>query len=517
MAPPLTRSGGILLHPTSLPGPYGIGDLGPHAHAFIEWLADSGCGLWQVLPLGPTSFGNSPYQCHSVFAGNVYLVSPELLISEGLLAQTDLEPYTIATPGPGEQPARIDFSRLIPWKLSLLNNAFTRFRHKASQSRRAELSRFCSENADWLDDFSLFMALKERYAGAAWIEWPTPLRLRQKGALEQARQEESDACLRHSFCQMLFFRQWKQLRRRAHECGLRIIGDVPIFAATDSSEVWAHPELFRLDKSGKPNVVAGVPPDYFSPTGQLWGNPLYRWENHKASAYRWWLARLRAVLQLVDTVRLDHFRGFAGFWAIPAGASTAETGEWRSGPAESLLDAVVQSFAQDSTGEQAPLVAEDLGVVTPDVVRLLRRYDLPAMRILQFGLSGMDEDFLPHRYVENCFAYTGTHDNDTSRGWFAQASEAEKKSALRYLKSTEADVVSAMVRSVWSSVAGCAIIPMQDLLELGPEARMNYPGRAQGNWEWRLQIGDLSESLGERLKELNLECGRARNGSKIVT
>jgi len=504
----LARSGGILLHPTSLPGPYGIGDLGPQAHRFIDWIAASGCSLWQVLPLGPTGYGNSPYQCHSVFAGNAYMISPDLLMRDGLLAAPDLQEMPGFAAKPGQPVSRVDFGRLIPWKQSLLKKAFARFRRSGSKTMRDNFLEFRSENSAWLDDFSLFMALKERYGGVSWTEWPVTIRRRQRRALAKARQTLNTAALRFAFGQMLFFRQWDELREYAHQRGVRIIGDVPIFAAEDSSDVWAHPELFCVDDKGLPTVVGGVPPDYFAPTGQLWGNPLYRWENHRRSEYAWWLQRLRANLQIVDMVRLDHFRGFAGYWEIPAGAATAEIGRWVPGPAEDFLDAMVRGLCPESVSEGLPIIAEDLGVITPDVIQLRQRYHLPGMRVLQFGFAALNEEFLPHKYVENCVAYTGTHDNDTARGWFAAVSEQERQTALHYLQSTEATMVPDMIRAVWSSIAMFAIVPIQDLLDLGTEARMNVPGKPEGNWEWRLGADDLTDSLAEKFRGLNAECGR---------
>ena len=503
------RTGGILLHPTSLPGRFGIGDLGPQAHSFVDWLADSGCRLWQVLPLGPTGHGNSPYQCHSVFAGNAYLISPEILLRDRLLTEADLRTAPHLDPKPGESTCRVDFGRVIPWKLSLLKTAYARFKRTASGALAAEFSRFRSENAAWLDDFSLFMALKEKYGGLSWTRWPAPIRERRMEALDQARRALKHAALRCSFSQMLFFRQWTELRNHTVQLGVRLIGDVPIFAALDSSDVWAHPELFRLDDARLPTVVAGVPPDYFAPTGQLWGNPLYRWEYHRQSGYAWWLARLRATLALVDIVRLDHFRGFAGYWEIPADAATAEAGKWMPGPAESFLDVVVQALRGDPSSEHLPLIAEDLGVITQDVIRLVQRYDLPGMRLLQFAFSGRHPDFLPDNYSENCVAYTGTHDNDTARGWYATAPELERQAALQYLHSNQETIVRDMIHAVWASRAMFAIVPIQDLLELGTEARMNYPGKPEGYWEWRLGADDLTDSLAERLRTLNTECGRS--------
>lgn len=504
----LTRSAGILLHPTSLPGPYGIGDLGPQAHGFIDWLSASGCTLWQILPLGPTGYGNSPYQCHSVFAGNPNLISPDLMVRDGLLEAADLETAEDVASRPAVVSTQVHFDRVIPWKQSLLRTAFARFRESASNAQKAEFSGFLTDNAAWLEDFSLFMALKEHYGGVAWTEWPPEIRARRSDVLDPLAETLREATSACSFSQMVFHSQWSELSRHAHESGLQIFGDVPIFAAEDSSDVWAHPELFCLDSGGLPTVIAGVPPDYFAQTGQLWGNPLYRWEFHEQTGFSWWLERLRASLRVADIVRLDHFRGFAAYWAVPAGAPTAEMGKWMPGPAEGLLDAVAERLRADPDSKELPLIAEDLGVMTPDVDRLLRRYALPGMRVLQFGLAGLDETFLPHNYAEHCVAYTGTHDNDTSRGWFENAPFPEKQAALEYLGSQESTIVSDMIRAVWSSVARYALCPIQDLLDLGTQARMNYPGRPEGNWAWRLGPDALTVSLAEKLRDLNSECGR---------
>jgi 4-alpha-glucanotransferase len=504
----LPRSGGVLLHPTSLPGRYGIGDLGPQAHKFIDWLAASGCSLWQVLPLGPTGYGNSPYQCHSVFAGNPNMISPEFLVRDGVLEVSDLLELQDLSLNDGQTASRIDFSRLIPWKQALLKRAFARFRRSAAKTLKGEFLEFRREHRAWLDDFSLFMAIKESYGGVSWTRWPAAIRGRQEDALANARRRLNYATARIAFAQMLFFRQWAELREHAQQSGIQIVGDVPSFAAADSSDLWAHPELFYLDEAGMPTVVAGVPPDFFAPTGQLWGNPLYRWENHAIFDYAWWLERLQGLLQLVDIIRLDHFRGFAGYWEIPAGATTAEIGRWVAGPAERFLDVVVHRLRGQSTLEGAPMIAEDLGVITPDVIRLRQRYGLPGMKVLQFGFTGPNEEFLPHNYVENCVAYTGTHDNDTGRGWFAGASVRERHAVLHYLHSSEATVVRDMVRAIWLSVAAFAIVPIQDILGLGNEARMNFPGKPEGNWEWRLREYDLTASIAAELRDLNVECSR---------
>jgi 4-alpha-glucanotransferase len=494
----LKRSSGILLHPTSLPGPYGIGDIGPNSLRFLDWLASTGCKLWQVLPLGPTGYGDSPYQCFSAFAGNPYMISPEALLADGLLSTDDL----------GEIPdfpaSRVDFGLLIPWKLNLLQKAFDRFQSNPEILREA-FDYFCADKASWLDDYSLFMALKEAHGGGAWNGWPESLRARKKTALNKARKQLAVSIMRHSFYQFLFFRQWNNLRAYAREKGIQIIGDIPIFVAYDSADVWSHPQLFFLDKDGNATVVAGVPPDLFSTTGQLWGNPLYNWEIHKADGYKWWLARVRASLGTVDILRFDHFRGFAGYYEIPAGNETAEFGHWVPGPAEDFFRAVDKNLGDGliTSGTGLPIIAEDLGVITPDVVELLEAFNLPGMRVLQFAFTGPDNPFLPHNYVPNCVAYTGTHDNNTAMGWHASGPESEREFAHRYLRVDGRDFAWDLIRAVWGSVAMCAIAPMQDVLSLGGEARMNFPSILGGNWEWRMGEGDLSEGLAGRLQELN--------------
>ena len=488
------RSGGILLHPSSLSGPYGIGDLGPQAYRFVDWLVSTGCKLWQILPLGPTGYGDSPYQCFSAFAGNPYLISLEALIEGGLLVQEDFAQM------PAFDPSRVDYGQLIPWKLDLLQRAFTRF--SASIEVREEFEKFRADNASWLEDFALFMALKEAHGGGPWSDWDEALRKREPSAMEKARAAHQDDVLRHSFYQFLFFRHWNKLRAYANEHEITIIGDIPIFIAYDSADAWSNPELFFLDENSLPTVVAGVPPDYFSATGQLWGNPLYRWDVHKKSGYAWWLERFRSVLNFVDVVRLDHFRGFAGYYEIPYGAPTAETGQWMTGPGKDFFTVVSRELSSADNGT-LPIIAEDLGVITPDVVELRDGFNLPGMKILQFGFSGADNPFLPHNYPAHCVAYTGTHDNDTALGWFESAPKEERKFALRYLNSDGSDFAWDLIRGVWSSVAVCALAPMQDVLSLGTEARMNYPSRLGGNWEWRMNEDDLSPALAERLHDFN--------------
>jgi 4-alpha-glucanotransferase len=489
------RSGGILLHPSSLPGPYGIGDLGPQAYRFVDWLASTGCKLWQILPLGPTGYGDSPYQCFSAFAGNPYLISFDALIEDGLLSQDDFAAM------PTFKPSLVEFGQLIPWKLDLLQKAFSRL-SLASDDLLDEFERFGANNASWLDDYALFMSVKEANGGGAWSGWDESLRKREDSAMEKARADHQDDILRHSFYQFLFFRQWNKLRAYANERNIKIIGDIPIFIAYDSADAWANPDLFFLDENSLPTVVAGVPPDYFSATGQLWGNPLYRWNVHKKSGYAWWLERFRSVLNFVDVVRLDHFRGFAGYYEIPYGSPTAETGQWMTGPGKDFFTTVSRELSESGNGT-LPIIAEDLGVITPDVVELRDGFHLPGMKILQFGFTGADNPFLPHNYAANCVAYTGTHDNDTALGWSESAPKEERNFALRYLNSDGTDFAWDLIRGVWSSVAVYALAPMQDVLGLRTEARMNFPSRLGGNWQWRMQEEDLSPALAERLHEFN--------------
>lgn len=490
-----SRSGGILLHPSSLPGRYGIGDLGPQAYRFVDWLVSTGCKLWQVLPLGPTGYGDSPYQCFSAFAGNPYLISFDALIEDGFLTQEDFAEM------PAFNESRVDFGLLIPWKLDLLQKVFSRL-PSASENLRKEFKRFCKDNASWLDDYALFMSIKEANGGGAWSGWDEAIRKRKPAALKAARLEHAENILRHSFYQFLFFRQWKKLTTYAHEKGLTIVGDIPIFIAYDSADAWANPKLFFLDDESLPTVVAGVPPDYFSKTGQLWGNPLYKWSAHKRTGYEWWIERFRSVLSLVDIVRLDHFRGFAGYYEIPFGSLTAETGRWVTGPGKDFFQTLLPALS-GKKAETLPIIAEDLGVITQDVADLRDSFNLPGMKILQFGFVSPDDPFLPHNYRSNCVAYTGTHDNDTVRGWYATAPEHERDFARRYLGVSGSDISWDMIRSVWSSVAVYAVAPMQDMLDLGGEARMNFPSRLGGNWEWRMGDNDMSETLASRIREMN--------------
>ena len=486
------RASGILLHPTSLPGPDGIGDLGPEAFRWVHFLQETKCHLWQILPLGPTGYGDSPYQCFSAFAGNPLLISPALLLEEGLLTLQDLSDR------PSFPADHVDFGNVINWKSTLLDRAFNRFQKTIDQDLNNELQAFQQQEAYWLEDFALFMAIKQANGGGAWSNWPAPLRKRQSTALKQFAQDNQIAIQQHIFRQFLFFRQWQALKTYANQCEIQIVGDIPIFVAYDSADAWSHPELFHLDKEGLPKVVAGVPPDYFSPTGQLWGNPLYKWHKHEETGFAWWLERFKACLRLVDIIRLDHFRGFAGYWEVPYGNPTAEIGKWMPGPGKPFLTSL-----QNALGS-LPIIAEDLGEITPDVVELREDFNLPGMRILQFAFaSDADDPFLPHNYVTNCVAYTGTHDNDTALGYYLTAPEQEQDFMRRYLARSGDDIAWDMIRAIWSSVAVLAIAPMQDFLRLDSQARMNFPGRPAGNWGWRMPADALKPGLMNEIKNLN--------------
>ncbi len=503
----LARSGGLLLHPTSLPGPHGIGDLGPAARQWIDFVAAAGCGWWQVLPLGPTGYRDSPYQPFSSFAGNPLLVSPEGLVADGLLAPEDLAeaPPSFAADRP------VDFGAVIAWKLPLLDKAAARM--AAGHMLAAEFAAFRQREAGWLEDLALFMALKEARGGGPWVDWPAPLRDAEPQALREARAARATTTHRHAFRQWAFARQWAALRGHAHARGVSILGDAPIFVAHDSADVWAHRGLFQLDGAGRPTVVAGVPPDYFAKTGQLWGNPLYRWDAHAADGYAWWIARMKSTLRLVDRVRLDHFRGFAAAWEVPTSAKPAETGRWVAGPGEEFLTALERGLGG------LPIVAEDLGEITPDVVALREKFGLPGMRILQFAFSGPDNPFLPHHYVPDTVVYTGTHDNDTVAGWFAGAPATDRKFLERYREPSTGSVPWDLIRMGWASVAALAVTTPQDLLELGPEGRVNFPGREKGNWTWRLPpefFADAAPVLAAKLRDLGALFGRARKAAAPV-
>jgi 4-alpha-glucanotransferase len=486
------RKSGILLHPTSLPGRYGIGDLGTEAFAFVDWLSEAGQSLWQVLPLTPTSIGDSPYFSPSAFAGNPLLISPEKLASMGLINIDEVD-----SP-PAERGDRVDYGTVSPFKARLLTQVAERFERRASEQHKTAFETFRQDEGAWLSDYALFMAIKEENGGRPWTEWPTDLAGRDPAALAAARDRLKSDIQRHELVQFLFFTQWKELKRHANERRIALIGDAPIFVAHDSADVWAHPELWRLDDEGCPEVVAGVPPDYFSTTGQLWGNPHYDWAKMAETGYAWWVARLRSLLRLVDWIRLDHFRGFAAFWEIPAGEPTAVNGRWVAGPGAALFEALNRELGQ------LPIIAEDLGVITPDVVALRDGFGLPGMKILQFAFDTSEENnYFPHLFPTNCVVYPGTHDNDTSLGWFKKAKAADRALMLEYIgKESTTEPHWELIRLGHASVAGMAIVAMQDLLGLDSEARMNTPGTLGGNWAWRCREDDLTGELAGRLRRM---------------
>ncbi len=497
--PPGYRASGLLLHVTSLPSRWGIGDLGPGALAWIDRLSDSGQRWWQALPLGPTGFGDSPYQPLSTFAGNTLMVSPDALIEDGLLSPDD---------GAGARfPAStVDYAAVRQCKSRLLAAAWERFERGACPDLRPGFERFRREQGRWLDDYALFEALRAEQDGAAWYEWPAGLARREPGALAAARRKLAGAIEWACFAQYLVFRQGEALRRHARARGIGLIGDMPFFVALDSSDVWAHPELFLLDDELRPRSVAGVPPDAFSADGQLWGNPVYDWEAHRRSGYAWWIDRLQALLAHVDLVRLDHFRGFEAAWHVPAGAATAREGEWVPGPGAGLLEAIGAALGS------LPFVAEDLGVITDEVRALRDRFGLPGTGVLQFAFDGDPANpYLPRNVVHNSVMYTGTHDNNTTRGWYEELPAAERRHLWSYLKRSggeAGEVAPALMHLAWSSGAAVSIAPFQDLLNLGASARMNRPGTAEGNWRWRATSDMLSAPVFRRLRDLTEATGR---------
>jgi 4-alpha-glucanotransferase len=508
--PPDYRASGVLLHVTSLPSPYGIGDLGPTALSWLDQLHESGQGWWQALPLGPTGYGNSPYQSLSSFAGNGLLISPDDLIQEGLLT-SDFERPTFPV-------TTIDYDAVIPFKHWLLERVWTEFAAGSRKDLQADYEQFCHDEAHWLEDYALFRALKAKYNNAFYLEWPTDLILRTPAALAQARQDVGRQIDQVRFAQFLLFRQAKHLKDYARAKGVRLIGDLPFFVSPDSSDVWANPELFLLDDKHRPRFVAGVPPDYFSAQGQLWGNPVYNWDALRQSGFRWCIDRLRALLVHVDVIRLDHFRGFAAAWHVPAGAPTAQSGQWVPGPGADFFNAVQRELGS------LPFIAEDLGVITPDVSALRDSFHIPGTRVLQFAFDGhADNPYLPNNFVHNTVVYTGTHDNDTSRGWYEALPDWQRHNFWNYLGRPGGRAQEAawdLIRLAWSSPAALAIAPLQDVLNLGTDARMNVPGRADGNWRWRSTIdmfcGPAFQSLREVTETSHRTVGVARPAASTL-
>ena len=490
------RAGGILLHPTSLPGKYGIGELGPDLYRFIDFLHDCGIKLWQILPLGPTGYGDSPYLCFSAFAGNPYVISIEKLLESGLLTSHDMnvsEPFSHNA---------IDFGRVIDFKWQLLHKAYAIFSHTSSMSMKEEFEKFKSFHAYWLEDYTTFMAIKESQEGKLWTTWPLELRTREPQALSEWKEKHKLEIEFQMFVQFLFNMQWNEVKDYTHKQGIRIIGDVPIFVALDSADVWAHPNVFYLDEERQPIFVAGVPPDFFSETGQRWGSPLYRWNKLKQDFYSWWVKRIQFTLDNVDIIRIDHFRGFEAYWEIPASEPTAVKGHWVKGPGKDIFKVILNKLGV------LPIIAEDLGIITPPVHALREAFNFPGMRILQFAFGDEDSKFtenrfLPHNFEYNTVVYTGTHDNTTSRQWFENLEPNIQQRVLEYMNSSGKDIVGDFIRLAWSSVAKMAIIPLQDLLRLGKEARMNFPGKSSGNWTWRFTWDQIKPDYVQELLKLN--------------
>jgi 4-alpha-glucanotransferase len=495
------RSSGILLHITSLPSAYGIGDLGPWAYRFVDFLVEAKHSFWQILPLNPTSvmYGNSPYSSYSAFAGNPLLLSPELLVQEGLLTPADLENV------PSFPAERVDYNAVSEYKSQMLRRAFER--HKPAIENYQPFHQFCHEHATCLDDYTLFIALKNHSEGTTWSDWSSGLRDRDGEEMRKANDKLSDNILMEKFFQYLFFKQWFSLKSYCDHKNIRIIGDMPIYMNDDSCDVWAHPEIFKLDEKKRPTSVAGVPPDYFSATGQLWGNPVYDWEKLRETRFAWWIQRIEHNLKFFHTVRLDHFRGFVGYWEIPAGEQMAISGRWVKAPAEDFFEILRQRFPE------LPIVAEDLGDITPEVKEVMSRFGFPGMKILLFAFGDdlPTNPYAPHNYVENCLVYTGTHDNNTVRGWFQHETSPQIRNRLSaYLgkRVSEEKIHWEFIRLAMMSVAKIAIVPMQDVLGLGEEARMNQPATVEGNWAWRLVPDQLTPAVAKKLAELAEIYGR---------
>jgi 4-alpha-glucanotransferase len=487
------RASGLLLHVTSLPSRYGVGDFGPAALAWIDRLAAAGQSWWQSLPLGPTGYGNSPYQPLSSLAGNGLLVSPDWLMEDGLLQSSDCQLQSFPE-------TEVDYNAVVPFKYQLLEKAWANFQAGSRADLRVDYEQFCNDQAHWLNDYALFRALKAKFGGAYYLEWPKELVEREPPALDAARRELADQVGLACFVQFLLYRQADRLKACAHDKGVKLIGDLPFFVSPDSSDVWANPEVFLLDEHRRPRFVAGVPPDYFSAQGQLWGNPVYNWDALRSTGYGWWVGRLRALLTHVDVIRLDHFRAFAAAWHVPAGARTAEVGNWIPGPGAEFFNTVERELGA------LPFIAEDLGMITPDVYALRDQFHLPGMRVLQFAFDGhTDNPHLPQNYASNTVVYTGTHDNPTTRGWYEDLSDDQRQNLWKYLKRPTgaiADAAPALMELAWSSQAMLAMAPLQDLLNLGKEARMNVPGRTEGNWRWRSTENMLNDPAFEWLGAL---------------
>lgn len=498
-----SRVSGILLHPTSLPSEFGIGDLGQEAYNFVDFLEVSYQQIWQILPLGPTGYGNSPYLAYSAFAGNSLLISLEKLQEEELLSEEDLVSM------PEFSTEKVDYDLVIATKIPLLKQASQRFFARASPARKNAFQVFCHNQTNWLDDYALFMALKEAFDGAQWTAWERDIAWRQSSAIQNWQQQLEAEILHHKYCQFAFFEQWWSLKSYANQKGIKIFGDIPIYVAPDSADVWANPEIFCLDEeTGKPELMAGVPPDYFSATGQLWGNPVYNWEKLQQDDFQWWIERTKTTFEYVDILRIDHFRGFQAFWAVPGTEEVATNGEWIEAPGEAFFTLLLDKLGQ------LPIIAEDLGVITPEVETLRDQFGFPGMKILHFAFDSDRENlFLPYNFqTQNCVAYTGTHDNDTTVGWFNARSPEEQQKVVDYLGCIDSRGIHwSLIRLTLSSIADYAIIPMQDILGLGSAARMNFPSTVEGNWSWRYRPEAINSNLCDYLRQITFTYGRAPN------
>jgi len=495
------RGSGVLLHITSLSSPYGVGDLGSSAYRFVDFLYEAKQSFWQVLPLNPTdlAYGSSPYSSVSAFAANTLLISPEILMNEGLLTIKDSEPLPFFPEG------QVNYNLVASYKKKILNCAYKRFKEK--RKNYYEYEKFCEENSSWLEDFTLFVALKKHFNGRIWSRWPQEIRDRKPDYLQNLRDELQEEIEREKFFQYIFFKQWYSLKDYCNQRKIQLIGDIPIYVNYDSADVWANPGIFKLDEAKKPSSVAGVPPDYFSKTGQLWGNPLYRWDTLRQTGYKWWIQRIQHNLSLYDILRVDHFRGFVASWEVPAEERTAVNGRWIEAPARDFFNVLLKRFPY------LPIIAEDLGVITSDVREIMREFGFPGMRVLlfAFGESPSRHPYAPHNYVRECVVYTGTHDNNTVRGWFErEATSKEKERLFCYLgrKVGKGDIHREFIRLAMVSVANVVIVPMQDILGLGEEARMNRPATTEGNWKWRLLPGQITPSIIQSLKEMTEIYGR---------
>lgn len=495
------RKAGVLAHPTSFPSPYGIGDLGEGAYKFIDFLVGSGQSIWQVLPIGPTGYGDSPYQSFSSFAGQPLIISPSKLFEIGLLAEEDLNDRR------DWDDHAIDYGPLITYKMAMLQKSFQLFDATKDDSLKNAFKAFCSKEKKWLSNYALFMATKDHHDGVVWTEWQKDIAFPTEESRKKWRMKLAKSVKYYKYLQFIFYKQWFELKDYANNKGIEIIGDTPIFVAFDSADVWADKELFYLDSKGYPTLVAGVPPDYFSATGQLWGNPLYNWDMHQKDGFKWWINKVEGILKIVDTLRIDHFRGFEAYWSVKYGAPNAIAGEWCKAPGMALFEAI-----QGALGHNLPIIAEDLGVITPEVETLRDTFGLPGMKILQFGFEAVGENsFLPHHFVPNSVCYTGTHDNDTTLSWFDGIEDEAKDKIRRYLNTDGSNIVWDMIRAAWGSVSQSAVVPLQDVMSLGKEARMNTPGVAENNWQWRYTDAMLTTSIMKHLFYLTKLYGRLQD------